>query len=194
MPRFTKLLAALIFTGAVIGLASRAAAVIQVLLPLQKVMNDSSDILVTRIERVDPDKPAFVLTVEKTLKGKSELTRIPINLKGDAESDKEMQTPQLLKRLAPELPVVAFVQKQPEGGYMMLAFTNGTWFQVLGKGEGKDLRWAYTHCEIYLRRTFKGTTAELEQAVADSLAKKKRPPAPNPKEPAGLGPVVKASE
>lgn len=181
-------------TAGILALTSPAEAVIQVLLPLQKVMNDSSEIFVARVERIDPEKPGLVLAVEKSLKGKTELTRIPINLKGDAESDKEKQTPELLKRLATDLPIVAFVQKQPEGGYMMLAFTNGTWFQVLGQGEGKELRWAYTHCEIYLRRTFKGTTAELEQSISDVITKKKRPPAPNPKEPAGLGPVVKVNE
>lgn len=190
MPRLPKTLPVFL-AAALLALASPALAVIQVLLPLQKVMNESSAILVTRVERVDAEKLGLVLVVEKSLKGTAALERIPINLKGDAESDKEKQTPELLKRLAPELPVIVFVHKQGDG-YMMLAYTNGTWFQVLSQGEGKDLRWAYTHCEIYLRRTFKGTTAELEQAIADAIAKKKRPPAPNPKEPAGLGPVVKA--
>jgi hypothetical protein len=189
MKRFLNRILAFVL---VIVAASPAMAVIKVLLPLQKVMNDSSEILVTKVEKVDSDRPSFVLVVEKSLKGKSDLTRIPINLKGDAESEKEKQTPEMLKRLAPGLPVVTFLQKQPDGGYMMLAYTNGTWFQVLGQGDGKDLRWAYTHCETYLRRTFKGTTAELEQAVSDALVKRKRPPAPDPKEPAGLGPVVEA--
>lgn len=169
---------------------SPAAAVIKVLLPLGQVMNESSAIVVTRVERVDAEKLGLVLVAEKSLKGAAALDRIPISLKGDAESDKEKQTPELLKRLAPEMPVILFIHKQAEG-YMMLAFTNGTWFQVLSHGEGKDLRWAYTHCEIYLRRTYKGTTAELEQTVSDVLAKKKRAPAPKPNEPAGLGPEVK---
>lgn len=174
----------------VLVFASPAAAVIKVLLPLGQVMNESSAIIVTRVERLDAEKLGLVLVAEKSLKGTAALDRIPISLKGDAESDKEKQTPELLKRLAPGLPVILFIHKQPQG-YMVLAFTNGTWFQVLSQGEGKDLRWAYTHCEVYLRRTYKGTTAELEQTVTDVLAKKKRPPAPNPKEPAGLGPEAK---
>lgn len=193
MPRFAKRSWVSFVTAALLALASGALAAFQVLLPLQKVIDDSNEILVTRVERLDPAKPGMVLAVEKSLKGKSELTRIPISLKGDAESDKEKQTPELLKRLAPELPIVAFVRREKDGSQMVFAYTNGTWFQMLGQGEGKDVRWGYTHCEIYLRRTFKGTTAEMEQVVSDFVTKKKRPPLPNPKEPKGLGPVVEAA-
>ena len=77
---------------------------------------------------------------------------------------------------------------------MMLAFTNGTWFQVLGQTDGDQTRWAFTHCEIYLRRTFKGTTDELKQTVADVLAGKAKAPPPNPKEPPGLGPTLDESK
>jgi hypothetical protein len=82
------------------------------------------------------------------------------------------------------------VKKQDNGKFMLLAYTNGTWFQVLGQTEGEQTRWAFTHCEIYLRRTFSGTTDELKQVLTDVLAGKAKPPAPNPKEPAGFGPVV----
>ena len=161
-------------------------------LALQKIMNDSSAILVTQVEKIDPAKPSMVLVVKKALKGKTEFERLPINLKGDADSDKLKQTPELLKRLAPELPVVAFLSKLQDGSYMMFAYTNGTWFQVIGQGESNNIRWSYTHCEINFRRTFKGTTAEMEQTITDVLAKKRRAPAIDPKEKPGLGPVVEA--
>src|SRR5436309_2926718 len=76
--------------------------------------------------------------------------------------------PQLLKRLAPKIPLVLFVN-QRENRLTAFGYTNGTWFQMVGqKGEdGQRVVWAFTHCEPYLRRTFKGTTAEMRQAVID---------------------------
>jgi hypothetical protein len=176
-----------------VALGSQAVAVIQAPTELQKFTNDASEILVLHVERVDPDKPNLVLTVDRALKGKSELTRLAINLKGDAENEKLKQTPELLKRLAPDLPVVAFLSKTDDGGYMMLGYTNGTWFQVLSRLDGEDQRWAYTHCEIYLRRTFKGTTAEMEQVLTNVLTKRKRLPPVDLKVPPGLGPVMEGT-
>ena len=171
--------------------ARNAEAVIQVLMPLQALIDDADDIFLAQVERVDPDKPAVVLTVGEKLKGTAAWQRLPINLTGDKEAAKDKHTSKLLKRLAPDLPVVVCVKKQDKGGVMALAFTNGTWFQLIGTPDGEQTRWAFTHCEIYLRRTFKGTTDELKQTIADSLAGKKKPPPPNAKEPAGLGPEVK---
>ena len=165
-------------------------AVIQVLMPLQSLIDDSDDIFLAQVERIDPDKPAVVLTVGEKLKGASSFQRLPINLTGDKEAAKDKHTAKLLKRLAPDLPVIVCVKKQDKGGVMALAFTNGTWFQLRGTPDGEQTHWAFTHCEIYLRRTFKGTTDELKQTITDSLAGKKKPPPPNAKEPAGLGPEV----
>ncbi|MFO1045390.1 MAG: hypothetical protein U0941_26730 [Planctomycetaceae bacterium] len=163
-----------------------AAAFIQNLFPLQEFIDDSDFIFTATVEKIDPAKPSAVFVVKEHLKGKGPFTRIPINLTGD----KQKHTPQLLKRIAPDLPLIVGVKKQDNGKFMLLAYTNGTWFQVLGQTEGEQTRWAFTHCEIYLRRTFSGTTDELKQVLTDVLAGKAKPPSPNPKEPAGFGPVV----
>lgn len=182
----TALAAALMIAACCGGQAARA--VIQVLIPLRTLIEDSDSIFVAEVERVDPAKPSAVFVAKKPLKGQIYAERIPVNLTGD----KEKHTPQLLKRLEAELPVILCVKKQCPGKQMILAFTNGTWFQVLGQADGQQTRWAFTHCETYLRRTYKGTTAELEQIIADALAGKGKPPAPNPKEPPGFGPEITA--
>lgn len=176
---FAALIAALL-------LSHEAVAFIQKLFPLQEFIDDSDFLFTAKVERVDPDKPSAVLILGEYLKGKAPFTRIPINLTGD----KQKHTPQLLKRITSDLPLVVGVKKQDDGKFMMLAFTNGTWFQVLGQTDGDQTRWAFTHCEIYLRRTFKGTTADLKQTVTDVLAGKAKAPPPNPKEPPGFGPVL----
>lgn len=188
MSRLRRPIATLIALAGLFACGQAAYAFIQAKFPLQSLLDSSDYILLAKVERLDPTKPAAVLTVERSLKGEVPFQRIPINLTGD----KEHHSPELLRRLAPDLPVVVCVKKQDKGEYplMILAYSNGTWFQVLGKADGNETRWAFTHCEIYLRRTFKGTTAELQQTITDALSGKQKPPPYNPKEPPGFGPEV----
>jgi hypothetical protein len=180
-----------VFVCVVAGLfAAPALALIQVLLPLETLIQKEADyIMLAEVDQVDPARPAAVIVTRQTLKGKPPFERIPVNLKGDELK----HTPQLLKRIAPKLPLVLFVGKQPGDKYMMLAYTDGTWFQAVGDTDGERVRWGFTHCEIYLRRTFKGSTAELQQVVSDALSGKKRPPRPDAKVPPGFGPELSAS-
>jgi len=166
--------------------AQPAWAFIEIRFPLDEVIKSSDVILVTKVERIDPQRPSLVLAVGDALKGKSLSPRLAINLTGD----KEKHSPQLLKRVAVDLPVVVCLKKQGKDKVMMLAYTNGTWFQAIGTVDGEQTRWAFTHCEIYLRRTFKGSTAELESTVRDVLAGKSKAPPYDAKEPPGFGPEV----
>ncbi len=173
--------------------AQTAWAVIMRLVPLREVLAESQYIALVKVERLDPDKPAVVLTVEEDFKGKAPFRRLPINLEGDSEAKKDGHTAKLLKRLAPELPLVLFVNERGQR-YTAFFYTNGTWFQALGHKSEDAVRWGFTHCEPYLRRTFKGTTAELRTLVVDGLAGKRKPPEPDEKEPPGLGPEVQKDE
>ncbi|MBI5759164.1 MAG: hypothetical protein HZA46_11665, partial [Planctomycetales bacterium] len=166
-------------------------AFIERLTPLQNLIGDADFIFVARVSSLDRDKPTMVLTVGDGLKGKPAFTRMPINLTGD----KEKHTPQLLERLERDLPVVVFVTSL-ESKQVGLAYTNGTWFQILGQSVAGDatVRWSFTHCEIYLRRTFIGTTDEMRQVLSDVVAGKRKAPPPNPKEKPGLGEPVKRAE
>ncbi len=171
------------------AIAWPAVAFIERLTPLKNVIDDSDAIFVATVDRLDPARPAAVLKVGRALKGKAGTERLPVNLAGD----KEGHSPKLLERLAEGLPVVVFATDLGKKR-LALAYSDGTWFQIVGQPDGKDVRWAFTHCEVYLRRTFKGSTADLETAVADALSGKTAAPKPDPKEPPGLGPVVKKSE
>lgn len=173
-----------------VALSAPAWAVIQALIPLQSLIEDSDHIMALEIEQVDPDRPSMTLRVKDRWKGKAAFDQFPVNLTGD----KEKHTPKLLKRVAAKTPVIAFVRKQDAKSYMMLAYANGTWFQVMGTIDGKTTRWAFTHCEIYLRRTFHGTDAELETTVKGVLAGKAKAPAPDTKTQPGFGPELDATE
>jgi len=186
-----QVLAACVCLSGLIGFFPVAGfAFIQNLFPLQEFIDDSDYLFSAIVEKVDASKPSTVIVFKENLKGKSPFQRLPINLAGD----KQKHTPQLLKRIAPDLPIIIGIKKQDDGKFMLLAYSNGTWFQALGQTEGGETRWAFTHCEIYLRRTFAGSTEELQQTITDVLAGKAKAPAPNPKEPAGFGPVLKVPE
>jgi hypothetical protein len=170
--------------------AATAHGVITVLLPLRDVVQQANYVCVAKVEQFLPDKPAMVLAVQEELRGKSPFRKMPVVLQGDEEAKKLNHVPQLLKRLAPDLPLVVFITDRKEQ-LLALVYTNGTWMQFVGRRTGESTAvWTLTHGEPYLRRTFSGTTAELTQTLKDALAGKKRLPDINKEETPGFGPVV----
>jgi hypothetical protein len=164
--------------------------VITVLLPLRDVVQQANFICVAKVGQFLPDKPAMVLTIHDDLRGKSPFRKMPVLLQGNDEAKKLNHVPQLLKRLAPDLPLVMFITDRKEQ-LLALVYTNGTWMQLVGKRTGDSTAvWSLTHGEPYLRRTFSGTTAELTQTLKDALAGKKRLPDINEQETPGFGPEV----
>jgi len=170
-----------------------AFAVITALTPLRTFVVDAEFICIAKIEAIYADKPAMMLTAVEDLKGKLPFRKFPVHLKGDEEAQKLKQVPELRKRLAPGLPIVLFVNRPQEAKLTVFAYTNGTWMQWVGDMTGPDAAvLSLTHGEPYLRRTFKGTTAEMRQTLVDGLAGKKRLPNYNENEPPGFGPEVGA--
>jgi outer membrane protein assembly factor BamB len=170
-----------------------APAVVKNLIPLRTVLNGEQLIFEAKVEKLDPDKPFILLKPGEVWKGKLPFTTMPIDMTGDPVAKRENETPKIFKRLAAGLNIVMFVSKRGSR-YTAFAYSNGTWFQVEGRGESDDqLTWAFLHGEPYLRRTFKGTTAELKQAVKDGLAGKDVPK-PDEKAEPGFGPEIEAKE
>ncbi len=185
-----------LFLGLVL-LATPTNAVITAPMPLAAILADKERafILVAKIDSFDPDKLTMILTVDEHLKEKAPFARLPVNLKSRLKTADE-QIPVLKKRLAVKLPIVLFIKDLKDGDYLARVYTNGTWFTMIGKTpDGADApRWLFTEIEPYLRRTFKGTTAEIRQAVIDGLSGKKAPPPWDEKEKPGVGPEVKPEE
>jgi outer membrane protein assembly factor BamB len=179
--------------GLALLLCGPAHGVITALTSLSAMLQESTFVLSARVDSVDSDKPLLVLTADEDLKGKAPFRRLAVNLKGDSEAAKGKQTPQLLRRVARGQRLVLFVA-QRDKDFLAFAYANGTWFQLTGRDDDGSVRWAFTHFEPYLRRTFKGTTDELRQAAADALSGKKKPPEVDPKERPGIGPEVDSSD
>jgi outer membrane protein assembly factor BamB len=179
---------------ALLSTATPARAVITALTPLAEVLEGDDYIFVAKVEKLDPDnkdRPIAVFALDKKLKGEAPFDRIPVNMTGDDEGKKAGDTKTIFDRLDASRKLVFFVREQGKT-YNAKVFVEGSWFSLYGTldDDGKTVRWAFLHGEPFLRRTFKGTSAEMIQTVGDALAKKSKPPAPDEKEKAGYGPAV----
>lgn len=165
--------------------AAPAYAVIEALLKLDNVVRDSDVIYMAAVAKIDAEKGQLVLVASTPLREKPASEKLMVSLKTGKADD----VGPLLKRIAVEVPLLLFETDLGDGKRQILAFTNGTWFQLSKTGEGP---WGFVGCEPYLRRTYKGTTAELKAVVEGVIAGKMKAPAPNAKEPPGLGPELPA--
>src|SRR5580704_1068953 len=142
--------------------AGRASAVIMKLTPLAEVLETEDFIFVGTVDKIDVAKPSVTFKLEKNLKGEAPFERIPVNMTGNAEAQKSNDTKTILERLDTTRKVVFFVSKRGKK-YNAMAFVEGSWFSMQGTQDDADkvVRWAFQNGEPFLRRTFKGTSAEL---------------------------------
>lgn len=163
------------------------------LTPLADMLDQATFVVTVTVESLDEKRPAMMLAVEDTLKGKPLGKKLPVLLTGDSRAKRLKETPDLLKRLEAKQTLVVFVTKV-ESDHLAFVYTNGTWFSLSSTVIEGELRWSFTHLEPYLRQTFKGTTAEMIDTVKDAVAGKKKPPAPDSKEKPGLGPELESKK
>ncbi|MBY0461293.1 MAG: hypothetical protein K2V38_28545, partial [Gemmataceae bacterium] len=178
--------------------ASAASGVITVLTPLAGILESDTYIFVAKADKLDPDnkeRPTATFKVEKKLKGEPPFDKIPVNMTGNDEGKKAGDTKTIFDRLDDKRELVWFVRKQGKT-FNAKVFVEGSWFSVYGTldADGQTIRWAFMNGEPFLRRTFKGTSAEMVKTVEDALAKKADPPKPDEKEKPGYGPVVEKAE
>ena len=175
---------------AVLGIGRPSHALNQRIYPLAELIKDSETIALGRAVAVDIPKMRAALVVDSTLKGEVPYRWMALNVAPGGWS----HPPAMIRRLGPGV-LVVFFGARVQGRFVVLGYSNGTWFQITAPEE-KDpdrLPWTFTHIEIFLQRTFKGSTEELTQLLRDVLAGKREAPAPNPSVGAGMGPEVPAN-
>jgi hypothetical protein len=192
-PAISRLIALGLLAGSVsLGLSHPTwAAVQKEQTPFEMIFGVTEYIFVAKVTKLDPDRPTMVLVPSEHLKGKAPFERLPVNLKASGEKD---DTPKLLKRVADDLPVVVFVNKPSEGQYKAIAFSNGTWFSLVGYIDGESVRWSFVQCEPNFRRTFRGTTDEWITVVKLAVARKRKPPELDKTAAPGLGPEIEKKD
>lgn len=182
-------------------LATPANGYIQNEISMKQVLAQTQLIFTAKVESFDADKRTAVFTVDEQLKGKVTFRKLTMTLAADKEKAREYNKPShLLKRLAAKQTVVFFADAKEgafapirRGNLLLFLYTEGTWVQFAAVTEEKQtsLPITFHHFEPYLRRTFKGTTAEMRQVIVDGISGKKAPPPYDVKEPGGFGPELK---
>lgn len=190
-PQFPRWTLPLALAGLVLA-ATPALAVITKLTPLAEILEGDDFIFVARVERLEPDRPGAVFVVERPLKGQPPYERLAVNMTGNEEAKKAGDTRTIFDRLDSSRKLVFFVAKRGRN-HNAKVFVEGSWFSVHGTEDPADktVRWAFQNGEPYLRRTFKGSSAELIRVIEDGLSGRAKPPAPDEKEKPGYGPPVR---
>ncbi|MBI1901260.1 MAG: hypothetical protein HYS13_09135 [Planctomycetia bacterium] len=145
-----------------------ARAVIENRATMEKIVRDTEVIAVAVVERVDPERPSAVLTLERELKGKCPALRLPILLQSSEPADAKT----VLESLQPQRRVILFITQRNAELHQAPAYCEGTWFEITGQRDGETIRWRLAQRKPELLDVYKGSTAELEQFLADFLTGK----------------------
>jgi len=110
-----------------------------------------------------------IVRIEEDVKGKTDFKQIKINIAvGQGNFPKRM-----IKKFKPGLPIIVFYAK--EGMTInALGHVANTWFQIFATdGPNKDkVWWNFTHIEIYMHRTYNGSTVDFQKILHDAVAGK----------------------
>lgn len=169
--------------------ATPSPAVIQRTVSLKSVLDAEGWISVARIDKIEAQRAELI--IRRNLKGTSDRQRVTLDMTGDAVAQEAGQPKQLAERLTPGIDVILFGSIRA-GRTSIVGYSNGTWFRMSADAKaGTATAATFTHFEPYLRRTFRGTTSELQETIIDCLSGVREPPAPDAQMPPGIGPPLK---
>jgi len=136
---------------------------------LQEVINECTNIVFGTLTNVDAKRQRAVVKVEENLKGKSKFDHIKINVAVGQRRPKTSPE-KFMKSLKVGNPVIIFYRHNG-ANLGALGHTGGTWFQTKTNipPNQKDVWWGFTHIEIFMHRTFKGSTEDFQQLLLRTL-------------------------
>ena len=139
---------------------------------LQEVLAECSNVVFGTVTSVNQKRMTAKVKVEENLKGESEFEEIKINLSTGQGNFPE----KMLKKFKAGKPIIIFYKM--EGRRIpSLGHVDGTWFQTFAQDRSDKSRvwWNFTHIEIYMHRTYKGSTPDFQRLVRDMLAGRIKP-------------------
>ncbi|HIE27777.1 TPA: hypothetical protein EYP66_10860 [Candidatus Poribacteria bacterium] len=154
----------------------RAEAFIQREYTLKEVLSASTNIVFGRLTSVDKKRMRAIVEVQENLKGTSDFKRIKMNIAVGQTQGKLTSPRMMMERLENGLPILVFYQKEGNN-IAALGYVSKTWFQLFAADQPNRDRvwWRHTHIEVYMHRTFNGTTERLYEIVKDALIGKMWP-------------------
>ncbi len=132
---------------------------------LQEILDACTNVAFGKTESVDAKKQRVIVKLTENIKGKSPFSHIKINV-AVGQKTKQTSPAMLMKKFKVGLPVIIFYQRV--GSKLNgLGYVSGTWFQIFGN-DNKDKNrvwWNFSHLEIYMHKTFKGSTKDFQKVV-----------------------------
>ncbi len=157
MQRFLRMLGATILLAAVVIPARQASAYVEIVYPLGRVIQESSNIVIIKVDKVDKEKNTIIYRKVADLKGTHPGETIKHMIAHNGFNPREWQ----------------IVMQWAEPGQIAIMFHNGGaaevcinnyWYQVMA-GEW----WNMSHAEPYFLRSYAGRPEKLAQLLPDIL-------------------------
>lgn len=137
---------------------------------LQEVLSQSTNVVFGTIGKVDAKRQRFTMKVEQDIKGTSNLAQIKVNVAVGQRRGNLTSPEKFMKSVKSGAPAIMFYQHNGNE-VNALGHTSGTWYQCRSS-TGKrvpDMWWMFTHIEVRMHRTFKGTTPEFQNLLLRTL-------------------------
>jgi len=135
---------------------------------LNEVLAECTNIVFGKLTSVDATKQRAVVKVEENLKGTSNFKRIKMNI-AIGQQRPGSSPKKLMRLLKVGLPIIIFYRRTGASAEA-LGHVNSTWFQLRAASATRpDPWWEFTHIEIYMHRTYKGTTEDFQKLLRMTL-------------------------
>ena len=151
---------------------SQAQAFIERRYSLQEVLHECTNVLFGTVTSVNQKRMTATVKVDENLKGESDFEEIKINLAfGQGNFPQKM-----IKKFEVGSPIIIFYAKHGPA-IDSLGHVNGTWFQIraIDQPPKNNVWWNFTHIEIYMHRTYNGSTPDFQRLLRNTIAGKIRP-------------------
>ncbi|MFC1713110.1 hypothetical protein ACFL6S_05550 [Candidatus Poribacteria bacterium] len=137
---------------------------------LQEVLSQSTNIVYGTVKTVDAKRQRFVMTVEQDIKGTSNIEQIKVNVAVGQRRGNLTSPEKFMKSIKVGEPAIMFY-KHHGNAVDALGHTGGTWYQCRSTTGKKtpDMWWTFTHIEVRMHRTFKGTTVAFQDTILKTL-------------------------
>ncbi len=171
--RFTESLIGLIIAFCLIGMifVPSTPGFIEREYTIREVIDACTHIVFGEVKTVDKRRLRGVVTVEKDVKGKSNLNEINMNFAG-GHYRRGTSPEKLVNILKPGMPIIVFYRQHY--GIDSMCFVDNTWFQMRGypgRNTGHSW-WSFTHIDPMMSRTFNGKTNAFQKVVTEMLSGK----------------------
>ena len=150
--------------------APAASAFIEREYTIREVLDACTNIVFGEVKSVNKGRLRGIVTVEKDVKGKSELKEIKMNF-ATGHYKRGTSPEKMVKLLKPGMPIIVFYREHY--GIDSMCFIDNTWFQMRAyRGGYSGAWWTFTHIDPMMSRTFDGKTKAFQKIVLDMLAGK----------------------